>query len=392
MNYKFPLLAIASVSVASAQGLFSTSSDSTLTDQSAIRTTASLQFGYDDNLNPIGSEVQGEESSAFISANLRASYAEVRSNASLSAYADLGVISYFEDDIADDNIVPVINLGVTLGYSLNDRIQLSSNNFVTHGLEPDYERSFANDRRSGQFTSYSTYNEIGVRWSQRFGTKHGFGIQGAEYERAQGDYQHISFRNELRYRLNDRTVLKGAYTFGLRPDTDTNFHRYEVGFEHSLSERTGIDFTIGGNTIDRDNGFNRTALFVNGAVSHTASDRLNFRGYVRYGIDDIFLNLGNDTFQARETLRLGLNFNYTLNQKVSYHGGISVISTDYIESTTNGSDQNTWLYNINLGMSYSLSSKLSATLNYNFTQSLSDDIAGFEYKRNRYSLGLQYAF
>ena len=392
MNYKFPLLAIASVSVASAQGLFSTSSDSTLTDQSAVRTTASIRVGYDDNLNPIGSEDQGEESSPFISANLRTSYAEVRSNASLSAYADLGFITYFEDDIADDNIVPVTNLGLSLGYSLNDRIKLSSNNTLTHGLEPDYERSFANDRRAGQFTSYSTYNEIGVRWSQRFGTKHGFGIQGAEYERAQGDYQHISFRNSLRYRLNDRTVLKGAYTFGLRPDTDTNSHRYVVGFEHSLSERTGVDFSIGGNTLVRDNGFDRTTVFVNGAVSHTASDRLNFRGYVRYGLDDIFTNLGDDIFEARETLRLGLNFNYTLNRKVSYNGGISAVSTNYIESTTNGSDQNTWLYNINLGMRYSLSDNLTATFNYNFTQSLSDDIDVFEYKRNRYSVGLEYAF
>jgi len=172
MKYTYPLLALLTITSVNAQGLYNTSGDSTYSDESLFQITAGARVGYDDNTRPIGSDLPGvdKEDSLYIGANVRAAYSETRSNAYLGFYADLGAIHYL-DDIRDDDTVPVFNAGLNLGYSVNQRIKLSSNNYITYGLEPDYERGIAQDRRSGEYFAYNSYNTIGINWTQRFATK-----------------------------------------------------------------------------------------------------------------------------------------------------------------------------------------------------------------------------
>ncbi len=404
MKYQLTLLTAAGVAAASAQGLYDTSGDSSYSDESAFQVTAGARVGFDDNVNPVYSSELGKTDSSYIGANVRVAYSETQSNANLGLYADLGAITYLSDTNGDSTF-PVVNLGANATYKVNERIQLSTNNRFTHGLEPDYERGIANDRRSDAYSTYSSFNAIGIRWSQRFATRHGINFSGADYGSG-NNYNSISFRNTLRYRLNDRTILKGGHVFGLNDSSDS--HRFFGGFEHSFSERTGIDVEVGANTLDRDNGYSSDGFFASVSVSHLASETLSYRAYARYDTNDLFTSVplsisapdanGRRTiararFQARRNLRLGGSFSYQFSENLGLFGGLSVVNTTYIDDQAGAVDNSSSLiFNVNAGISYKLTENLSGVLNYNHTQSISDDLPLYEYDRNRFSLGLEYAF
>ncbi len=402
MKYTYPLLALLTITSVNAQGLYNTSGDSTYSDESLFQITAGARVGFDDNVNPINSENTGVKTdSLYIGANVRAAYSEKRSNAYLGFSADLGAIHYL-DDIRDDSTVPTFNAGLNLGYSVNQRIKLTSNNYLTFGLEPDYERGIAQDRRAGEYFAYSSYNTIGINWTNRLATKHSIAFTGTEYDNG-ASYSRITLGSEIRYKLNDRTILKAGGNYGLGENSDNI--SYYGGFEHSFSDRTGIDVVVGGNTVDRDNGYSKSGFYGSATMTHAASDRLSLSGYARYGLDDTFVSLFLDdynaaaVFSARTNLRLGFKADYKVSERIGFYGGVSIVNSEYHDGAAQNStgigsvdDASTFIYNVNAGLKYGFNDNLSAVLNYNHTGSMSDDSSPYEYDRNRYSAGLEYKF
>jgi len=405
MKYQFPIYALIGLATASAQSLYDTSSGSSaFEDSTPFAIVGSLSYGYDDNVNPIGSDIAGvnEEGSSFIEANIGATYTETRSNAYLGFSANVGAIYYFDDINDIDGVTPVFDFGLNLGYDVNSRIKLTSNNHVTYGLEPDFERGIAADRRQDEYFAYSSFNTIGIRWTERFGTRHSVGISGTDFGNGR-DFNRITFRNELRYRLNNRTILKAGHNTAFNDTTSTTSNSYFGGIEHSFSERAGFDIEVGGSSVGDDSG-----LYVNSNLRYAVSDRLNLTAYFRFNTDDILVNnlpTGNSVptdladFESRDSLSTGLRANYNVNRSLVLHGGFDIQNIDYNDRSDSGfgpiaqgGDFDTTLYHINAGLSYSFSEKLSAVFNYNYTTSEADDSIFFEYDRNRYSVGLTYRF
>jgi len=196
--------------------------------------------------------------------------------------------------------------------------------------------------------------------------------------------------------------LKAGGNYALNDSSD--LISYYGGFEHSFSERTGIDVKLGGNTVDRDNGTSKSGFFASASMTHSVSERLGITGYARYGLDDTFvglpLDIGNALFSSRTNLRLGLKANYKVSERVGLYGGASIVRSEYHDGIGVNSagvagtvdDAETFLYNINIGLKYGFNDNLSAVLNYNHTGSTSDDSSAYEYDRNRYSAGLEYKF
>lgn len=446
MKYtKFAIVACSTI-LASGQGLYNLSNLYALEEESSPLTyTIGVRVGYDDNVNPIGSDLPGrdEEGATFISGDIRAGWSHSESNYSLSLWGKLGTIIYL-DDLDDvegdlDTATPIYSGGLDFRYDFNDRIRFNSRNYIFFGLEPDYDRGIANDRRAEEYFAYSSNNDIGIRWSERFGTVHGIGFSGADYDNG-FDFNTFSFYNQARYVLSPRTVLTAGYTFGTRSGSganaagDSDTHTFTVGAEHQLSDRTGITVRGGFTTLEQDsgfaNGFSSDSFFFNGSFRHAVSDRFSLTGFVSYDQDDRFTTvqteltdgtLGFTPFGARENLRIGIRGNYRVSQSLSLFGGldlirslyegprgaiggpiqgialnplVSVATTDANGNplTTNVDDASALIYNLNAGFRYHISNNFSVVGSYNFTNSSSDELTPFEYTRNRYSIGVEASF
>lgn len=413
MKYTKLAISACGIALASGQGLYNMSNLYGLDEEtSPLQYTLGLHYGYDDNVNPIGTDCGVEEQgSSYLSANLKAGISHNESNYSISAWGQVGVIHYLDDNIA---IIDDTNLtfggGLNLSYRINDRIRFNSRNYINYGFEPDYERGIAADRRSELYTAYSSNNDIGVRWSERFATVHGIGISGADYGNG-NDYSTTTFYNQARYRISPRTVLTASYNFVDGENSDG--HVISGGIEHTVSDRTGFSLRGGVSSYDYDGGGSRTAPYVNASLRHRVNEQLSLTGYINYNQDDHLntiatacdpANLGGllyTRFESRESLRLGLRANYTLSEKVSLFGGVSLVSSEYENGSIltaaggdpNGpSDASALIYNLNAGFRYGITNNVSLVGSYNFSDSSSDEAQPFEYTRNRYSLGVQATF
>jgi len=399
-------------STAFSQGLYDTSVADTYEDESSIKFTGSARVGYDDNTQPIGSNsVVGQKiGSAYLGADIRGDYDLIRSNTTINAFGKLGVINYFSSEATENPLSIVFNGGFSFSHALNERLRLSSNNYITHGYEPDYERGIANDRRSEIYTAYSSYNSLGIRWSRRFGTRHALNFVGADYGNG-NEYSQVVLGNSIRFRYDDRTILKAGQN--IRFNENSKHYSASVGLEHSFSERTGLNFKIGAGGLRADSGYSTNSLYLETSVTHQSSEKLSFNGYAKYGVDDnftqiattpinvpgTFIGFDTATFQAKKSLRAGLSANYAFSPKLSLYSGLSVVHTTYIDQngTTNilgqsYSDIGALIFNINAGIKFGITDTSSAVFNMNHTTSSSDEAVGFDYSRNRYSLGVESLF
>ena len=399
---------IAGAIAASGQGLYNVSNLYALDEESSpIQYQLSVFGGYDDNFTPIGSEFPGaeEEGSGFVGASIRAAFAHNESNYSLSVYANVGAIYYFDAVDPVDDVSPEVGFGANLTYRFNDRVRFTSNNYTNYGFEPDFSRGIANDRRSDLFIAWQSNNSIGIRWSERFGTVHGVGFSGVEYDGDIDGFSSISIFNQARYRVSPRTILTAGYTFAFNTNDnsiDSDSDRYTLGLEHSLTDRTGFSIRGGVRSLDRDNGVSQDSFFLNASLRHQVTSQFKIEGFVNYDLDDFFVNnivinqQESANFDARENLRIGLRGSYTVSEKVSLHGGLSLVNTEFIngQSNLNGNigDNDATVYNLNAGFSYGITNSLSLVGNYNFTNSSSDEFEAFEYNRNRYNLGITASF
>ncbi len=412
MKYTKLVLFACGIASASGQGLYNISNLYALDEESSpLEYRLNLTYGYDDNARPVGSDCSGDESdSSYLQGSISAGFAHNESNYSISAFATAGAIYYLEDDILEDgNLVPTFNGGVNLSYNFSDRIRFNSRNFANYGLEPDYNRGIANDRRTEEYFAYQSNNDIGVRWTDRFATVHGIGLTGADY----GDnnkFNNLSLYNQARYRISQRTVLTAGYAYTFRDHS--NSQRYSIGAEHSLTDRTGFTINAGYTTLERDNGFSSESPFLNASLRHIVNDRFSVTGFINLDQDDNFTTVpiecldtagGQDfgfaRYGARKNLRAGLNGTYNVSESIQLFGGASVVASKYedlqngIGLTGNAPDEvDAIIYNLNAGIRYGITNSLSVIGSYNYSQSASDEAEPYEYTRNRYSVGVETTF
>lgn len=427
MKFKFFSLLAASAAVSTAtaaEGLYYVGSEAQ--ESLPLKWTVGTDLTWDDNatptgrttLNPLTGLPYQNEDSISLGAYVGLSFVNISPQSTLDVYAKVGAIYYFDAPAAQaDDVTPDIRLGVNWTRRFTERLRFSTRNFVAYEMEPNYAYGFATSRQTDPYFYWGTDNSIGYRWTERLATYTGFNITGLDYDNAVANSDRLTFGlyHQFRYQLNPRSVLtfdyRYAQTEGDGLASDSSSHYLLAGIEHRFSPNT-ILIARAGAQIRRSDavfGSDGTNPFVELALRSQINSQFSVRAFARYSAEVYDTTRGVATlggaglydFDDRRTLRLGISSEYSISPMFSLFGGIDYIPASFDDGRlvgvtagapalrTGGIDEDLW--NAYIGLSVKFTDYLYGTLSYNYTDSSSDFI-GYNYDRNRVSLGLRAEF
>ncbi len=399
-------LSAVAVTAASGKGLYGVPND-TLAAM-PITWSAGINAIWDDNTTPGGGVNDGDET---ISLNpyVGVSFVSVTPQTTWDVYARLGVIYYLDSPNAadaDDTYVQS-RVGVNLSHRFNERLRLTSRNFLAYELEPDYSYGFASSRQVSEYFFWQTDNALGYRWTDRIATYTGFELSGLDYPglRNQDRFTWTVY-NQFRYQLTPQTVLTATYRYSetsandLASDSTNQF--LLVGAEHRFSPNTILIVSVGAQFRDVDGGSTSTSPYAEVTLHSQLNQQFGVRAFARYGLENYDTVIAGQNFPTlieydeRRTLRVGVAGDYRVSQALSLFGGIDAIGTQFeggrlIAGPGPVSSPDETLVNAYIGASVRFTEFLVGSLSYNHTNS-SSDVNNRDYTRNRVTVGLHAQF
>lgn len=408
MKQKFTLgvaTLFAASAFASAQGLYYTGSEAQ--QSMPLRWAVGANLTWDDNISP---GAGAEEDSLSISPYVGASLVSITPQTTMDVYARLGLIYYFDEPTAagTDDLNVQARAGVNISHNFNERLRLSSRNFISYELEPDYSTGVSSARQVGEYFYWQTDNALGYRWTERFGTYSGFQLTGLDYDDApNADRFTWTLYTQGRYILTPQTVLTADYRYSQTEAdgvaSDSTNHYLLAGVEHRFSPSTILIARGGLQWRDVDQGGDSTNPFLELALNSQVNEQLRVRSFVRYAVEDYDsvqqLTAGGPLFDfdERQTLRIGISAEYSISPMLSVFGGLDYIPASFDDGRqvtgvgpgVSGFDED--LVNAYIGLSVQFTESLSGTVSYNYTDS-SSDFVGRSYDRNRISVGVRAEF
>ena len=372
-----------------------------------LKWVVGLDLGYDDNVNPGYGEKDG---SGSLSPYLGGSFVNMTPQTTWDVYGRVGCVYYFNapSSMGNDDVYSQTRAGVNLTHRFNERLRLSSRNFIAYELEPDYSQGFATSRNIGEYLYWQTDNALGYRWTERVASYTGFTLTGLDYSDSDSSDRFTwSLYNQMRYQLNPaQTVLTLDYRYGQTNSgglaSDYTDQYILLGDEHRFSANTIMIARGGVQLHNVDLGGDTTDPYGEVTVRSQVNEQLMLRAFARYGLEVYdtvqAYKTGLYDFDQRAVLRIGLSGDYALSPMFTISGGV-----DYIHAvnddgrlvaggpakTASGLNQD--LINLYVGLSVKFNDNLFGTLSYNYTDSTSD-FATEDYQRNRVSLGVRYEF
>lgn len=372
-----------------------------------LKWVVGLDLGYDDNVNPGYGEKDG---SGSLSPYLGGSFVNMTPQTTWDVYGRVGCVYYFNapSSMGNDDVYSQTRAGVNLTHRFNERLRLSSRNFIAYELEPDYSQGFATSRNIGEYLYWQTDNALGYRWTERVASYTGFTLTGLDYSDSDSSDRFTwSLYNQMRYQLNPaQTVLTLDYRYGQTNSgglaSDYTDQYILLGVEHRFSANTIMIARGGVQLHNVDLGGDTTDPYGEVTVRSQVNEQLMLRAFARYGLEVYdtvqAYKTGLYDFDQRAVLRIGLSGDYALSPMFTISGGV-----DYIHAvnddgrlvaggpakTASGLNQD--LINLYVGLSVKFNDNLFGTLSYNYTDSTSD-FATEDYQRNRVSLGVRYEF
>ena len=391
--------------VVSAQSLYDLAPDDTTTESLPLTYTAGVNLGFDDNPTPL---LGGDDSAMYGQAYIGATFLNNSPQTTLNFGAQIGVIHYFDNldvlgtDVDDTAFTATVYLNWT--HRVSERLRFVSRNNLTYELEPDYSVGFQAQRQIGNYFRYSTDNAVGYRWSERFATYTGVRFEGITFDDfSGGDRELVTFYNDFRYQVSDRTVATLTYRYqDVSADaqvTDATNQFILVGIEHRLSPRSTFVVRGGVQIRDVDQGDDSTNPYLEASLSTQVNERFSLRAYTRYGVEDWQRALNFPTapgllavYSNTNTLRIGFTANYQLSREVSFTGGVNYAFLDFddLQAGIGPASVEEELLNAFVGVNYQLNERVNLNARYNF-EDLSSD-AGRDYNRNRFSIGASTTF
>jgi len=377
-------------------------------DGTPLKWTAGLNGIWDDNPAPTAIGPGSGDSSFAVNPYLGVATVMVSPQTTIDIYGRLGVTYYADapDALGDDTFYQA-RVGFNVTHRVNERLRLSSRNFVAYELEPDYSYGFATARQNGEYLFYSSDQSVGYRWTDRLGTYTGFRFTGLDYDAANNDRNSWEFYQSFRYQVSPQTVAIAEYrynnTTGDGLASDSTGHFLLVGAEHRLSPNAVAIVRAGAQLRDVDGGDSTSSPYLEGALQSRINTQLSVRGFIRYGIEDydtvqfVPTEVEAVEYSDRRVTRLGVSADYALSQAVTLFSGVDYIHADFQEGRTTvsnlpvGFEPSEDLVNLYVGFSYKVTPVFSVNGSYNYTDSISD-IASREYDRNRVSLGVSAEF
>jgi hypothetical protein len=375
-----------------------------------------MDLSYDDNVTPGAVGANGQsldgESSGGLSPYVGLSVINMTPQTTWDVYARLGCIYYFDKPTAlgSDDFYGQCRGGANLTHRFNDRLRLSSRNFLAYELEPDYSQGFATSRQMGEYLYWQTDNALGYRWNERIASYTGFSLTGLDYtDTDSSDRLTLTLYNQMRYQLNpERTVLTFDYRYGQTNSgglaSDFTDQYILLGAEQRFSPNTIMIARAGVQLHDADAGGNSNSPYAEVTVQSQINEQFGVKAFARYGMEVYDTVQGYNKaaydFDQRKVLRIGLSSDYKLSPMFTISGGVDYINavnddgrlvsqTLGVPQTADGLSQD--LINLYVGLSAKLKENLYTTLSYNYTDSTSD-FATEDYNRNRVSVGLRYEF
>lgn len=384
---------LAGMTSANAQGLFDIAPNDDARESLPLRFNVSANFGYDDNVVPLSGV---EDSSTYLAGYVGASMLSQSPQTTWDISARVGYIHYLDDVVGmDDDGSPQAKLALNVDHRINERLRVSSHNYVAFEREPDYNYGYAGAQQTGEYLFWSSDNSVGYRWTERLGTYTGIRFEGIEYDDAVGqDRSTITFYNQFRYQLNQQSIVTFDYRYGTtdgKSVSDSDNHYFLLGLEQRFSPQTVGVFRAGVQVRDVDNGASSTSPFVEAALRTQVNERLSARAFVRYSIEDYLRNLGGAIYDDSNALRVGVSANYSVSPRLALHTGLNYIMFAYEEGRALAPDVDEDILNLYVGFTFEIRENLYLNGSYNF-DTYSSDLAGRDYDRNRFNLGVQMNF
>ena len=388
------------------QGLYDIAPNDEALESSPISWSAGVSYNYDDNVTPTAGPGQGaDDKASSINAYVGASLVSITPQTTWDIFTRLGG-NFYTDSLEapnSDDIYTQARLGINLAHRINERLRITSRNYLAYELEPDYSYGFSTDRQLEEYFHYQTDNAIGYRWTRAFATYTGVTLRevlyGDEGSASDNDRTIFSLYNQFRYRTSDQTVWTLDYRYsetdasGTASDSTNQF--ITLGAEHRFSPTSVFAVKAGVQLRDVADGEDENTPFAEAAVRTRMNDQLSIRSFARYSIEDYGTSFTNLTFDNNSTLRVGVSADYMISPDLSLQGGANIIFMDMQDGRSDTidpvADAQTDLLNLYLGFSYRLNDVFYLTGSYNWTDSDSD-LENRTYDRNRVSLGVRAEF
>lgn len=403
MKLKFALCLSSIVAMATAQAsLYYDGSEA----QESLPLTWSVgaTFTWDDNVAPGRA---AKDDSTAITPYVGLSMVTITPQTTWDIYARAGFTYYFDAPSGLDDTYGQIRVGANISHDVDARLRLTSRNFLSYELEPDYSFGYATNRTLGEYLLWRTDNAVGYRWSERLGSYTGFNVTRLDYSDVSSqDRTTWGVYHQMRYTLDQRTVVTGEYRYanttasGFASDSDS--HYLLAGVEHRINPTSIVVARAGAQFRDSDRGSSSTHPFLEAAFNTRPNQQLSLRTFARFGAEpyDNVRMVGNALydFDERETFRLGISGNYAISQQLSIFSGIDYIPSSFDAgrqvagfgpATRSGLSED--IFNIYVGVGMQLTEYLHGSLSYNFTD-VDSDFANSSYDRNRVSLSLRAEF
>lgn len=391
----FYALAFAGLMAPAAYGmsLYDTAPPIGLPESHAVRYSANLSLGWDDNLN---SSKYNRESGGYVSFGVGASWADYESITKISYSANVGGTLYNEKaNDTDQQLFSNISLSASLSHSFSAGRSCSLSLSLSYSPEPDYANGISAARTQGECLNWSlstSYSQsIDSRWSWSANT----GYSGNIYTTGEfeiDDRQYLSGGLSLSYRYSNRTSYSlstsGRYemrTFGL--DSESLF--LTASMNHSLSPVSSMSISSGAQAkfIDGQTDYYPNIRF---GYNRSLSDGLSMNSYLSLDNENVSTYNHRGNYLSDLTWRLGADMSYRFTHRVSFTFGASLLDSSYSKGTNGLGDNDRTTWTASVGMSYMFTSKLSGNINYTYTHASGS--YNYGYYRNNVSAGVSYSF
>ncbi len=371
---------------ANAQGLFDVNPNESESESLPLQYTAGLALGYDDNVFPTSAGL--ESSSSYIKGTLAANMV-VREDAQTSwdFNALIGATNYFDDSVTNDTTYNA-RLAVNVNHRIDERLRFVSRNFFNYGLDLGNFYGAITSRDVNEYTYLSTDNAIGYRWTERLATYTGVGFSMINYTEGGRDVDMFSLYNQFRYSLDQTTTLTSSIRYG-RSDYEvgdsTDRLTTSVGFERRLSDVSSFVAEVGAQFADS------SSAYGSASYNYQVNTQLRARAFARYSQEDTDTVFVGGRYEDKTALRIGAAADYVLSPRVTLTLGGNYTMSDYAEGGALA-DGDWDLFSIYAGVSYKINDAFSVSASINHDTSDSDVIPNRDYDRNRYELGVNFAF
>ncbi len=380
--------------VAQAFSLYDTAPAIGLAQNASLKYTASITTGYDSNVNGLSQQGDG---SMYVRFGLGASQSENDSMTRITWSARVGGSLYNKNaDGTDDNTFADVNLACTINHTIDE--QSSNNLALRFSITPDldYSNGISSANREGDSMNWSVSDSYSRKLDGKKSLSFNLGYSGNIYLSDVynvDDREYMSVGSSLSYKeSNLRSYsLNASGQFDFRRFGLDSQNIYLTGsMQQTLSDVSSMGLEAGGQV-----------KFIEGTVKLYPTFRASYRRTVAKGLSfSAYAALDNenvDTYRysfggnylSDMTWRIGGTLSKQLNTRMSLNGGYSIIISQYSDNDLGRADSDEITYNANLGLSYTINSSTSCSINYSYT--IANEDAG-DYARNTISGSLNYSF